>query len=135
MWIYLKWLSGVNIILHYGKMKVYAYFEMKIPLASEYILLHLIFTLWQSYCLRYINKHFNKSIFSAIMTAWSLKGMIDKKNKWYSPLDRGIDGLYKEVKFRSGKRTSKGPALLFFVVVIVVVITICFIDWLVFVNS
>lgn len=49
-------------MLHHGEMKAYAYSEMEIPLASEYILLHPIFTLWQS-CDN-INELLSKSFFS-----------------------------------------------------------------------
>lgn len=54
-------------MLHPGERKSYAFSEMKIPLASAYILLHPIFALWQLYCLHYIKKLLNKSFFSAIM--------------------------------------------------------------------
>lgn len=49
-------------MLHPGERKSYAFSEMKIPLASAYILLHPIFALWQLYCLHYI-KNFKQVIF------------------------------------------------------------------------
>lgn len=60
-------------MLYHGEIKSYAYSEMKIPLASAYILLHPIFTQWQSYCLLYINKLLNKSFFSAIGVSGALE--------------------------------------------------------------
>lgn len=63
-WTYHK--IGVNITLHHGEMKAYAYSEMKIPLASEYILLHPIFTLLTILLCTLYKKLLSESFFPAI---------------------------------------------------------------------
>lgn len=106
-------------MLHHGDMKAYTYSEVKIPLASEYILLHPILTLWQSYCLHPINKLLSKSFFfpATLWKVWSLRGMLEKLLVF--PFGRGKMGFHKGGKFRSGEWTSRASIAIFLFVLLV----------------
>lgn len=102
-------------MLYHGEMTAYAYSEMKILLTSKYILLHPIFTLWQSYCLHSINKVLNKS-FLPLWKIWSLWGILQKM------------GFYK---LGQGKE-HQGPALFLFCFVLLgFFLLVSLVGWLV----